>query len=251
LLVVLLMACGPYLGLTHPLIGAERPPADLSIDHVPAGRIPGPYYLALQVVPLLRFFRAPYRWVAVAEILLAVLVALGVAEMRRRLGPRPRAVVAAAALLAVVAGGMLDVRGLRAPAVAATLPPVYAMLRDDPEPSAVLELPTGLTTSMFPNLASRYMFYQTFHRKYLLDGTVSRLPPGLKPLFLREFPTFADLPYVKYVVIHRDLLGEVFPVSVAQVQQVERVLAAEGSLAAREGPIDVYRLSTFRPAAVH
>ena len=38
-----------------------------------------------------------------------------------------------------------------------------------------------LGSEVFPNLASRYMYYQTLHRKYLLEGTVSRLPEGVAP----------------------------------------------------------------------
>jgi hypothetical protein len=247
LTIVLLMACGPYLGFEHPMSGAADHTRDLAIDHVPAGRIPGPYYLALQVVPLLRFFRAPYRWIAVAQIVLAVLAAIGVAGLRRRLAPHPRALVTATALLAVIGLGLVDVRGLRAPVVAATLPDGYAVVRDDPEPSAVLELPSGLARTRFANLASRYMFYQTVHGKYLLDGTVSRLPPGLQPLFTRRFPTFADQPWIKYVVIHRDLFGDAFPASLEQVRAVERVLATEGQLVVHDGPLEIYRLHTFRP----
>jgi hypothetical protein len=125
------------------------------------------------------------------------------------------------------------------------------VLRDDPEPSAVLELPSGLTEAqVFANLASRYMLNQTVHRKFLLEGTVARLPPGARALVARQFTTFTELPYVKYVLIHRDLLPIAFPVARTQVEQVEAILAREGALVTRDGPLEIYRLSTFRPDAV-
>src|SRR6185436_7954609 len=108
-------------------------------------------------------------------------------------------------------------------AIAATVPPAYALLRDDPDRAAILELPTGLTQEVFSNLASRYMFYQTDHRKYLLEGTVARLPPGARALVSRTFTTFADQPWLKYVVIHRDVLDVAFPVARTQLEQVERI----------------------------
>ena len=113
-----------------------------------------------------------------------------------------------------------------------------------------MSLPTGLTIDVFPNLASRYMYYQTVHRKYLLDGTVARLPEGVSPLVTQPIVAVAQKPWVKYVVIHRDLLEVVFPVSKAQVAQIEPFLAANGTLVRRDGPLELYRLATFRPDSV-
>ena len=124
------------------------------------------------------------------------------------------------------------------------------ILRDDPEPCAILELPTGLTQQVFSNLASRYMLYQTVHRKYLLEGTVARLPPGARALVSQQFTTFTKLPWVKYVVIHRDLLDVVFPVARDQVAQVDAILAREGELVTRDGPLEIHRLTTFRAESV-
>ena len=246
---LLLMACGPFVGLWHPLTIGQPAPADLT--QVPAGHVRGPYWLALQLVPFLRVFRGAYRWVAVAEIALAVLAATGIAGLRRRVADaRLRAVVTAGVLVATAALGIVDVRRHSNAIVPATVPAAYDVVRDDPAPSAVMELPAGLTLQVFANLATRYMFYQTTHGKFLLDGTVARLPPGVKPLIARKIDTFADLPYVKWVAIHRDLLPNVFPVAQAQVAQVDRLLATQGELVVRDGPLELYRLTTFRPESV-
>jgi hypothetical protein len=248
--VTALMACGPYVGWQHAVLANPAGVAALSIDHVAPGHVPGPYFVALRLVSLLRYFRAPYRWVAATQLAVAVLVALGLAGLRARIvRPALRRLATAAALVAIIGLGYVDAGSLRAPIVEATIPDAYAVLRDDPEPAAVLELPAGLANSGFANLSSRYMFYQTAHRKYLLEGTVARLPPGLMPVYLRHFASFADTPWIKYVVIHRDLTDVAFPVSRTQIQEVEALLATQGNLVLRDGPIEVYRLTTFRPAA--
>lgn len=248
---MLLMACGPFVGIDHPLLAfGGVVPTDL--DHVPPHHVRGPYWLALKLVPFLRVFRGAYRWVAVAEIPLAVLAATGIAGLRARLpSPSVRSFATAAIVVASIALGIVDVHGHTNAVIDATVPPAYAVLRDDPEPSAVLELPTGLTEAqVFANLASRWMLNQTVHRKYLLEGTVARLPPGARSLVARQFRTFAELPYVKYVVVHRDLLPIAFPVARTQVEQVDGILAREGALVLRDGPIEIWRLSTFRADAV-
>ena len=240
----LLMALGPYLHVTHPM-GAEMdaPPAVLD-----DGGVLGPYALAYRLVPLLRYFRAPYRWLVPAQIVLGVLAAVGVAALRRQAAPGR--MITALLMLALPAFGAFDARGLRAPVREARIPLVYDTLRRDPQPSAVLELPSGIGPA-FSLRSSLYMYYQTRHRKYLLEGTVSRLPPTHHPLVERRIDDFAALPYVKYVVIHRDLLRHSLPDSRAQVEAIERLLRRDGEHLLTGNQIEVYRLRTFRPETVH
>jgi hypothetical protein len=249
-IVLLLMACGPFVGFSHPLF-AFGPQAPLDLTHPPPGHVRGPYWLALQLLPFLRVFRGAYRWVAVAEISLAVASACGLAALRRRLAnPRTRALVTTVVLTAIPVLGLVDVQGHTNAVIPAVVPDAYQLLRDDPVPSAVLELPAGLTQQVFANLASRYMFHQTVHRKYLLDGTVARLPPGVRPVVLRKITTFTELPWVKYVVIHRDLMDIAFPIARDQVAQVETILTREGTQVHHDDAIDIYELTTFRPETV-
>ena len=235
-----LMALGPYMRWQQPFQG---PPPRLS----PHG-FPGPYLVALKVLPLFRFFRAPYRWTVGAQVALGALAALGVAGARARIGAASvRAIATAAALALVIGGAVLDVRGLRAPLTEATVPAAYGTLSADPQPAAVLELPSGLRASGFAAFSSLYMYYQTGHRKYLLEGTVSRLPPDRRLVVQRAISDFAALPYVKWVVLHRDLVPESSLGAQRQVEEVDRLLVSEGELVARDGAIDIYRLRTFRP----
>ena len=150
----------------------------------------------------------------------------------------------------MIGGAVLDVRGLRAPLTEAAVPAAYGTLSADPQPAAVLELPSGLRASGFAAFSSLYMYYQTAHRKYLLEGTVSRLPPDRRLVVQRAIGDFAALPYVKWVVLHRDLVPESSLGAQRQVEEVDRLLASEGELVARDGAIDVYRLRTFRPETV-
>ena len=89
---LLLMACGPFVGFTHPLV-AFLPTIPNDLHQVPPGHVRGPYYWALELVPFLRVFRGAYRWIGVAEIALAVTVATGLAALRARLGEAAKAEV--------------------------------------------------------------------------------------------------------------------------------------------------------------
>ena len=239
-----LMALGPYMRWQQPFQG---PPPRLSPGH----GFPGPYLVALKVLPLFRFFRAPYRWTVGAQVALGALAALGVAGVRARIGAASvRTIATAAALALVIGSAVLDLRGLRAPLTEAAVPAAYGTLSADPQPAAVLELPSGLRASGFAAFSSLYMYYQTAHRKYLLEGTVSRLPPDRRLVVQRAISDFAALPYVKWVVLHRDLVPESSLGAQRQVEEVDRLLASEGELVARDGAIDVYRLRTFRPETV-
>src|SRR5437867_3007514 len=107
-----------------------------------------------------------------AMVALAVVSALGLAGLRAAIvRPGTRAAATALALTLVVAGGALDTRGLRAPLASAAIPAAYDGVRADPDPAAILELPSGLVAGTFAAFTSRWMYYQTAHRKFLLEGT--------------------------------------------------------------------------------
>ena len=123
-------------------------------------------------------------------------------------------------------------------------------MRADPDPAAILELPSGLVAGTFAAFTSRWMYYQTAHRKFLLEGTVSRLPPGRRLVIGLEITDFASLPWVKYVAIHRDALPVALPAARAQAERVEAVARTQGELVAADGELAIYRLRTFRREAV-
>ena len=239
------MALGPEMRLHHPAPDLIVPPGTT----LPAGT-PGIYGLALQVVPLLRFFRAPYRWIAIAQIVLAVLTAIAVAALRRDAPRATRTAWTAAALAMVIGLGALDVRGLRAPLASAAVPAAYELLRDDADPCAIVELPSGPDLSGLAFYSSHYMYYQTTHGKFLLEGTVARLPADVQWVLLRELGDFTALPYVKYVVIHRDFAARSLPASQHQIAAVERTLATQGIPRFQDDRLAIWELRTFRPETV-
>jgi hypothetical protein len=240
LVVTVLMCMGPYLHLHHPLPSLRLPPGGLH----PSGP-PGPYWLALEVLPLLRWFRAPYRWVTATEIVLGVLGAIAVAAIRAHAG-RAAGVVTAAVVAATLAGGALDAHGLRAPLESTAIPAVYDRIRDDPGHGAVLDLPAGFQRDGLALFSSVYMYYQTRHGHPLLDGTVSRTPPGARFVWQRPLDDLGALPDVEWVVLHRDLAAIAHPAGRAQMARVEQELATAAELVARDGPVELYRLRTFR-----
>jgi hypothetical protein len=238
-----LMALGPYMNWQHPLVGLRTPPTEFH-----ATGIPGPYMLAMKLVPLLEFFRAPYRWVMGAQVSLAIVTAVGVAALRARItSPARRTALGIALLVLVVAGAAFDSRGLRAPVTPVAIPAAYDAIRRDPDQAAIVELPSGFVAHGFAVFSSLYMFYQTAHRKFLLEGTVARLPPGRRLIVQRSFEDMLLLPYVKYVVLHHDLLASAHPASRQQAEQVEARLRSEATLVVEDGPVAIYRLPTFRP----
>ncbi len=185
------------------------------------------------------------------QIVPAVAFSTGLAGLRRRVASDAgRRAITAAALVAIVAGAVVDLRAYRPTAIAAEIPPAFDVLRDDPQPSAVIELPVGLPTGGMANLSSRYMFYQTYHRKLLMEGTLARMPAGATRLLARHFGSLAEVPYVKYVVIHRDLQEVSREASLAQIAEVDALLATEGTLVRKDGPLEVWVAKTFRPESV-
>jgi hypothetical protein len=244
--VTALMALGPYMNWHHPLVGLKTPPTEFH-----ATGLPGPYLLAMQLVPLLEFFRAPYRWVVGAQVTFAIVTAVAVAALRSRIAaPAPRAALSVALLVLVLAGGAFDSRGLRAPVTPVGIPAAYDAIRRDPDPAAIVELPSGFVVHGFAVFSSLYMFHQTAHRKFLLEGTVARLPPGRRLIVQRSFDDLLLLPYVKYVVVHHDLFESAHPASRQQAESVEARLRTEAALVVEDGPITIYRLPTFRPESV-
>jgi hypothetical protein len=240
------MVMGPYLHLYHPFYAL--PPKG---ETVPTSGVPGLYLIAGKLFPLLKFLRAPYRWMAAVNPVVAVLAGVGAATLRSRMTTTAgRSRLTAALVVAAAVVPTLEAFSLRAPLVSAALPPAYQVIVDDPTEAAIIELPAGFLASGWALISSQYMFYQTFHRKFLLDGTVSRLPVGARPFIGRKVQDFGKVPYVKYVVVHRDLLAVAPPGAQQQTNELTLLATQQGRLVAHDDYVDVYQLDTFRPDGV-
>ncbi len=150
--------------------------------------VPGPWAL-LRYVPVVNMTRMPTRFAIVAALGLSVLFALALAHLGQRF-PRQRR-----AMLAIV-GALLAFElwaGPR-PLYSASISPVYDIVRADPRPVRLLELPFGLRDGVTSagDFSARYQFNQTVHGKRLLGGYLSRVPER-RFNEMRRFPTLAAL----------------------------------------------------------
>ncbi len=238
-LLCLAAALGPLLQLGAPAAALYR--------HSPVPP-PGwrgwllPYRFAYELVPGVAMSRAPWRWVAAARVCLVVAAGCGLGALARRM-PRGLATAAGALLVAVA---VLEAMPERLPAVPVELPACYAVLRADAGAYGIVDLPSGLRRGSLGLLSSRYMAYQTSHRRPLAEGTVARLPPSLAYVFQRADFHLADHPELRYAVVHRWLMPEVFPR--APSVRLVREARALGDLVFRDRRCRVYRLRTYRAA---
>lgn len=133
--------------------------------------IPGPWAL-LRYVPIVTAARMPTRFVVVLSLGCAVLFALALAHICNR-HPRRRRLLLAAVGLALV----FELAPLPRTMHAAHVPEIYRVIRDDPRDIRVLELPFGIRDGerSLGNFSAASQFYQTFHRKRLIGGYLSRI----------------------------------------------------------------------------
>ncbi len=133
--------------------------------------IPGPWAL-LRYAPVFSMTRMPSRFAIVAALGLSMLFALALARLGQRY-PRQRRVglVVVAALLA------FELWPGPRPLYSASISPVYDLVRDDPRPVRLLELPFGVRDGVTSegDSTARYQFSQAFHGKRLLGGYLSRV----------------------------------------------------------------------------
>jgi hypothetical protein len=133
--------------------------------------IPGPWAL-LRYAPVFSMTRMPPRFAIVAALGVSMLFALALAHLGQRY-PRQRrlGLVVVAALLA------FELWPGPRPLYSASISPVYDLVRDDPRPVRLLELPFGVRDGVTSegDSTARYQFSQAFHGKRLMGGYLSRV----------------------------------------------------------------------------
>ena len=163
-------------------------------------------YVLLKHVPILSGARAPGRMMACAYLFLAVLVAVAFSfQLREGLLRRCRWVA-----LLVVLGICADFWSPCRQMTPVRLPPAYsAILGSEPAVDfGLLDLPGQ--SSIF---CARYMMYQTLHGIPIVQGYLPRKPtPSLvDSLVYNDLPAQREQlrsARVKYIVIHKQLLGQ-------------------------------------------
>jgi len=150
--------------------------------------VPGPWAV-LRYVPVFGLARTPTRFAIVAALALSLLFAIALVAMGRR-WPHHRRVL----LTAIAAALVVELWPAPRPLYSAEVSPVYDIIRADPRPVRVLELPTGVRdgTSSAGNFSARYQFHQTVHGKRLMGGYLSRVSERRRSE-VRESRTLATL----------------------------------------------------------
>ena len=127
--------------------------------------------ILIRYVPVVANARVPARAIVLVYLAVAMLAACGFAALRSR-GARFPALALAGVLVIDYAPRPVDVFRLDRPSI-------YDVIKSDPSPGVVCELPLGLRDSFGEHgrFDSRVLWYQTLHERPMTGGFVSRLPP--------------------------------------------------------------------------
>lgn len=211
--------------------------------------VPGPWAV-LRYVPIVGLARMPGRFAVVAALAAAVLFALALKALGDRWPARRRLLVATAAALLV-----FELLPAPRPLYSAEVPHIYDIVRADPRPVRVLELPFGVRDGVTSegNFSARYQFHQTVHGKRLMGGYLSRvsdrrfqevrasgmlsallalsegraLPEAERAALRERAPAFLERANLGWVVIHPSTTPPALEAFVCEVFDLERV-AADG-----------------------
>jgi hypothetical protein len=151
-------------------------------------QIPTPWAV-LRYVPVIGSARMPARFMAVVTMGFSVLLAYALVALGQRFPNRRRSLMA-------VIGVLIAVELIAAPRTlySASISPVFDVVKNDPRPVRVLELPTGIRDglSSMGDFSAQAQFNQTYHGKGLIGGYLSRVPPSTKAWY-RRLPVTAAL----------------------------------------------------------
>jgi hypothetical protein len=176
--------------------------------------LPMPYLALYHLVPGFSSVRVPVRFAIVVAAGIAALSGFAFARWTQRLAPSLRA----GAALALALGCVVAAAPRPVPVVPARLgthaSPVYRWLAEQPEPGAVLEVPSNASAEdVIGNLRNgRYMVASTIHWRPLVNGYTA-YPPPAAPLLaagIREMPRpeaialLAEVADLRWVLVHRN-----------------------------------------------
>ncbi len=147
-------------------------------------------------LPPIKALRNSDRFNVVLSLPLAILVGYGITHLhqglKRRLRPRWHGRATAISTVALAGLVLFEFLSLPFPTVAPLSSPFYQELAQETGDFAILEVPMGR------NYSKAYMFLQTLHGKHLVEGHVSRTPPG-------AYDTITDTPFLNSLSEEGDL----------------------------------------------
>jgi hypothetical protein len=135
----------------------------------------------LRYMPIAANARIPGRASVVVYLALAVLAGIAVASWRRQ-GR------GAGMVIALVLAVAVDYIAAPFPLVGIDRPAIYDTLRAQPADGALLELPVGIRDGLTSRgfLDHRVLAYQTMHRRPIVGGFLSRLPPSVQTAYAAD-----------------------------------------------------------------
>jgi hypothetical protein len=203
----------------------------------------------------------PTRMTILVMLGLSMLLAMAVAHLRRH-ASRPRLMVACIAALLI-----FELLPAPRPVFSAAVPDLHRIIRKDPRPVRVLNLPFGLKDGLSERGAysARYQYFQTVHEKRLIGGYLSRLPddaipryrrhplvrvllrlserraldPGMEEAALAAAPEFAHRMQVGYVVLDTGVSSPALSAFVKKAFPLSPITV--------EGPFELYRTPFASP----
>ncbi len=135
-------------------------------------------YSIIMNVPIISLARVPKRWDVLVTLSFAVLVGYGInyllEEKFNKKSYKFKKIMITIFLCLI----LLEYLNIPVPMSETKIPGFYNQLKKDTENYAILEIPD------IPHFAGHYMYYQTFHEKELINGYVSRSPPGAEKFMI-------------------------------------------------------------------
>ncbi|MGE0814131.1 MAG: hypothetical protein AB7O93_12370 [Vicinamibacterales bacterium] len=238
------LAAGALAAPAAPWVAALAVTTAVAVD---ASRgVDGWTYPWLRLLSPYRGLRVPARFGMLALMGLALLAAVGTAQVLRVLSaPAAAAVVVVAILAGIVAESAAVVPVRRMPRSA---PPVYAWLSTLP-PTVIAHLPMPRAAAL-PGPEADYQYFAQYHRHALLNGYSGFYPPDYLRLIERAsgFPDDRALEALraagaKYLLVHEAFYPSVEAFE-AVVDELERRDDVTGVLTSADegGTVRVYRL---------
>ena len=204
------------------------------------------YPLLRRLAPPYRGLRVPARFGMVVLMGVALLAALGCAQLSRALGHLPGASLMAGALLALV--GLEGAAVVSVRALPRRAPPVYAMLATLP-PTVIAHAPMPLPNAL-PGPEADFQYFAQYHRHRLLNGNSGFYPPHYLELLdhVRGLPDDRAIEALRaagaeLLLVHEQYYPtrDAFGLVVAALES-RKDLAVEGTWADDRGVVRVYRI---------
>jgi hypothetical protein len=155
-------------------------------------------YIWLYELPMMSIARVPARFYAVTSLALAVMSAYGYMRLENLILSKVN--FFKNIVVWAIFGTVLLMLGLEYISVPIRLqdmsiPPVYTSIKADNDDFVIMELPLWWTSGHRSegNVITKLQYYQTYHEKKILNGSVSRVPDAL-------FDYYLKYPGIKYLI---------------------------------------------------